>query len=147
MTYQAARMPLAILFMTVGLLLGGCEALQGGPETSDSSLMIMTEDEVAEAMINEAGIVLVDVRREDAFASGHLPGAVNLPIERIGFDDPELLDRSRIIVYGQNFQSKLPTAAAKKMMRLGYENVYEFRGGVELWEQSGRSLTSGEAVE
>ena len=31
-----------------------------------------------------AGAVLVDVREDDEFSSGHIPGAVNVPLSRIG---------------------------------------------------------------
>jgi rhodanese-related sulfurtransferase len=50
-----------------------------------------------EAMLREGGVVVIDVREVDEFESGHIPGAINMPLS--------------------TFQpSKLPKEANKKMV-------------------------------
>lgn len=78
------------------------------------------------------GYVIVDVRRADEFAAGHIPGAILVPNESIGTEKPaELPDLDQIIlVYCRS--GNRSAQAAKKLVDLGYKNVYDF-GGIMNW--------------
>ena len=78
------------------------------------------------------GHVIVDVRRADEYASGHIPGAILVPNESIGTEKPaELPDLDQIIlVYCRS--GNRSAQAAKKLADLGYKNVYDF-GGIMSW--------------
>ena len=83
-------------------------------------------------MKEEKGCIILDVRRPDEYRPGHIPGAVNLPLETIGAEEPALLpDKSQmILVYCRSGQrSKM---AAQKLADMGYENIIEF-GGIMTW--------------
>ena len=58
-------------------------------------------DEAVAMMAQETGYIILDVRRPDEFATGHIPGAINIPNESIGENDiTELPDKEqRIYVY------------------------------------------------
>lgn len=52
-----------------------------------------------------AGIQLVDVLPAEDFAPEHLPGAINLPLERLDRQAAARLDRSRpVVVYCHDYQ-------------------------------------------
>ncbi len=59
----------------------------------------ISQDEAREMMAKDDGHVIVDVRREDEYAEGHIPGAILIPNESIDVDPPkELPDFDQIIL-------------------------------------------------
>ena len=92
----------------------------------------ITQEEAARIMEEEQGYILLDVRTEEEYDEGHIPGAVNLPNEDIGTDEPELLpDKEQVIlVYCRS--GRRSKEAAGKLAALGYTRVLEF-GGIMTW--------------
>ena len=89
--------------------------------------------EQAQAMMDgETGYVILDVRRLDEFSSGHIPGALNIPVEEISDVPPaELPDKEQLVmVYCRS--GNRSKAAAQKLADMGYSNVVEF-GGINTW--------------
>lgn len=83
---------------------------------------------------------LVDVREQDEFAAGHIPGARHLGkgvIERdIEKTIPEL--NAEIVLYcGGGFRSAL---AADNLQRMGYTNVWSMDGGWRGWTEAGGAV-------
>jgi sulfur-carrier protein adenylyltransferase/sulfurtransferase len=81
--------------------------------------------------------LLVDVREQDEWGEGHLPGAVHVPRgnleSRIERAAP---DRARpIILYCQS--GSRSAFAAKTLAELGYENVVSLAGGFTDWKRNG----------
>ena len=75
--------------------------------------------------------VLVDVRTPDEYASGHIPTAINIPLDQITRNLPSP-DRSRlVIVYCAS--GARASSAAKKLQSLGFTRVLNF-GGIDRWE-------------
>ena len=89
-------------------------------------------DEAVVMMKNESDYIILDVRRPDEFALGHIPGAVNVPNEIIGSDEiSELPDKAQLIlVYCRS--GRRSKEAAEKLVALGYTNIVEF-GGILDW--------------
>ena len=92
----------------------------------------ISQDEAKLMMQDDSGYVIVDVRRPDEYAAGHIPGAILIPNEEIGTEEPaELPDKRQIIlVYCRT--GRRSKEAAQKLADMGYVNVYEF-GGIEDW--------------
>ena len=84
-------------------------------------------------MENESGYVVLDVRRPDEYAAGHIPGAINVANETIGTAEiPELPDKDQLIlVYCRS--GRRSKEAAEKLVKLGYTNIVEF-GGILDWK-------------
>ncbi|MBO4407563.1 MAG: rhodanese-like domain-containing protein [Clostridia bacterium] len=120
--------------MAAALLLGGCSDLFFVPDRTgmERDYKKITQEEAKRMMAEEEGYVILDVRRPDEYAEGHIPGAVCLPNESIGEEAPaELPDPDQIIlVYCRS--GNRSKEAASKLFRLGYRNVYEF-GGIVDW--------------
>ena len=89
-------------------------------------------DEAVIMMQNESNYIILDVRRPDEFAAGHIPNAVNVPNESIGTSDiPELPDKDQLImVYCRS--GRRSKEASEKLVKLGYTNIVEF-GGILDW--------------
>lgn len=68
--------------LLVILLLAGCAETTGGE--NDATYRQITMSEAVEMMASESDYIILDVRRPDEFAAGHIPNAVNIPNESIG---------------------------------------------------------------
>ena len=92
----------------------------------------ISQEEAKSMMIRDDGHVIVDVRRRDEYDSGHIPGAILIPNESIGAEQPEQLpDKDQVIlVYCRS--GRRSKEAAQKLADMGYTNVYEF-GGIIDW--------------
>ena len=93
----------------------------------------ISQDEAMQMMQDESDYLIVDVRRPDEFAEGHIAGAINVPNEEIRDEMPELLpdkDQLLLIYCRSGNRSK---EASQKLADIGYTKVYEF-GGINTWE-------------
>ena len=90
-------------------------------------------EEAKEAFATPGNYTILDVRRADEYAEGHIPGAINVANEDIGAEQPsELPDLNRIIfVYCRS--GRRSKEASAKLAALGYTNIYEF-GGILDWD-------------
>ena len=70
------------------------------------------------------GAVLLDVRETDEFQSGHVPGAVNLPLSRI--EQAKLEKNEAIFVYC--LRGTRSRQAVSRLMRMGYAKVKSIGG-------------------
>lgn len=77
----------------------------------------------AEAYL-KSGAPIVDVRTPAEFSAGHIPGAVNIPLDRLENSLPRRLpDRTQPILL--HCQAGTRSAAAKKMLNaLGYSKAF-----------------------
>lgn len=77
------------------------------------------------------GAVLLDVRTPDEFAGGHVPGAVNVPLQQIGIAEMAVPQKTTpLFVYClSGARSAQATAALKRM---GYDDVRNV-GGIGSW--------------
>ncbi|HEY2820557.1 MAG TPA: rhodanese-like domain-containing protein [Candidatus Acidoferrum sp.] len=81
--------------------------------------------------------VLVDVREDNEWAAGHLPGAIHLGKGIIERDIEKAVPDagSKIILYcGGGFRSAL---AADNLQKMGYTNVESMDGGWKGWVGAG----------
>ena len=131
---MSQRKRIFIIMTALLLLLTACSS---GAQVMDGdgmvrSYMQISQDEAKEMMEQDDGHVIVDVRRPDEFAAGHIPGAICIPNETIESEQPEELtdlDQVILIYCRSGNRSK---QAAQKLFDMGYTNVYEF-GGINDW--------------
>lgn len=84
--------------------------------------------------------VLIDLRDEVECKKEHIPGAINIPLEQLGTQAKEKLNKNqRVIVYGQTHQDEFSTQAAQLLEALGFRKVSDFDGGIQAWKSAGYS--------
>lgn len=115
--------------LVCALFLSGCVA----PQAPTNTYRQITMAEAVAMMEQETDYIILDVRRPDEFAAGHIPGAVNLANETIGTDEiPTLPDKNQLIlVYCRS--GRRSKEASEKLAALGYTNIVEF-GGILDWQ-------------
>ena len=105
------------------------------PRDGDGSIRSykqISQEEAMEMMKRDDGHVIVDVRRQDEYDEGHIPGAILIPNETINKTRPEQLpdlDQIILIYCRSGNRSK---QAAQKLLEMGYNRIYEF-GGIITW--------------
>ena len=119
-----------ILILLSALMFTGCA---GASNHQTHTYRQITMDEAVTMMAQETDYIILDVRRPDEFAAGHIPKAINVVNETIGTDEiPELPDKDqRIMVYCRS--GRRSKDAAEKLVKLGYTNIVEF-GGILDWK-------------
>ena len=112
------------------LMFTGCAATNN---SQTNTYRQITMDEAVAMMAEETGYIILDVRRADEFAAGHISGAINVANESIGTDEiAELPDKNQLImVYCRS--GRRSKEAAEKLVKLGYTNIVEF-GGILDWK-------------
>ena len=111
------------------MLLSSC----GNAGRSSSAYRQISMDEAVKMMRDEKDYIILDVRRPDEFAEGHIPGAINVPNEEIGTAEiAKLPNKSQLIlVYCRS--GRRSKEASEKLVKLGYTNIVEF-GGIQDYE-------------
>ena len=115
------------LMLAMLLVLTGC-----GGTVVENTYQQITQEEAKNMMDTQEAIVL-DVREQDEFDAGHIPGAVLLPVGTITKDTaaaviPEL--DSVVLVYCRS--GNRSKKASQALVDLGYTGIYEF-GGINTW--------------
>lgn len=83
------------------------------------------------ARVDESSVKVVDIRDEQSFEAGHIPGAFHLTngsiqqfIDANGFDTPVVV----VCYHGISSQQ-----AAQYLLHQGFDEVYSMDGGFEAW--------------
>ncbi len=99
-------------------------------------------DELHRKIENGERFVLVDALAPMSFAHSHLPGAINLPPDRV---DASVIRRipdleTEIVVYCANSECESSVETARALGALGYSNVLHYLGGKDEWRNEGLPL-------
>ena len=92
----------------------------------------ITAEEAKEIIDSEEGYIILDVRTQEEYDEGHIPGAILIPYTQIEEKANEmLLDKDQLIlVYCRS--GRRSKIAAEALAELGYTNIKEF-GGIIDW--------------
>ncbi len=87
----------------------------------------------ARELDQKKGMVLLDVRTDKEYATGHIPGAVHVPLSDIGDRIKKLKKDKDIVVYCQNGNRSV--WAIKRLMGMGYTSLFNLKGGFNAWKR------------
>ncbi|MBR5049354.1 MAG: rhodanese-like domain-containing protein [Erysipelotrichaceae bacterium] len=109
-----------------------CLLISGCSSQKKAEYRQITQQQAMEIMESESGYIILDVRRPDEFAEGHIPGAICLPNEQIGTSEPDILPDKKQLILVYCRSGNRSKQASEKLAAMGYENVMEF-GGIITW--------------
>ena len=92
----------------------------------------ITAEEAKQIMDTEEGYIILDVRTQEEYDQGHIPGAIVISHEEIAEKAEQVLtDKDQLIlVYCRS--GRRSKIAAEALVELGYTNIKEF-GGIIDW--------------
>jgi len=137
-----------VIRLTASLL--ACGIALAGCEVTDDSVKWINVDRAAELQRERAAdplaSIFIDPRPSDSFQAAHIPGAVNMSVASFDGEkgiNPRVAQFQTIVVYGQNPGDPSTTAAAKRLLQIGYSGVYGFAGGLDEWKRAARPIEGG----
>ncbi len=99
-------------------------------------------DEIDELVAE--GAVLIDARNLEAFAAGHLAGAVSLPFAGEQTDLVTFRKRfavqTTLVTYCSGYGCPDSYSLAELLIQAGYQDVLVYEGGFPEWRDSGRAI-------
>ena len=119
-----------IFLLLAVMMLTACG--QDKENNQGAAYLNITAEEAKEIIDSQEGYIILDVRTQEEYDQGHIPGAIVIPHEEIADKAEEVLtDKDQLIlVYCRSGRrSKL---AAEALVELGYTNIKEF-GGIIDW--------------
>lgn len=108
------------------------EQVNSNGEEQTMGYQRITGEEAADMMKEE--VIILDVRTEEEYAEGHIPGAVLLPYDTIRADSAaEMIpdQKKTVLVYCRT--GRRSEIAAMTLVQLGYGEVYDFGGIMTDW--------------
>ena len=115
----------AFVFLLVAFVIN--EGKQGGAAITPTNLV---------NLVNREGAMLLDIRDTKEYSSGHIAGAVSMPVSSIDARIGELeshKDKPVVLVCKMGQHASL---TGRKLKALGFENVRRLSGGMAEWTAS-----------
>jgi ArsR family transcriptional regulator len=92
--------------------------------------------------LREGGVIVLDVRPEDEFALGHVPGALNVPLRALKARMSELNRAQEIVAYCRGPYCVLSYEAVAALRALGYK-ARRLEDGLPEWRAAGLAVAVG----
>ncbi len=127
----------AVLFVSPVLAEDAKPAAASAPAAAAKNV---TPDEAEKLLKENPKIVVLDVRTEDEFKSGHIPGAKNLDIFSQDFSQ-QLAALDKNTTYLVHCAAGGRSArACKAMDQLKFTSIYHLNEGFKAWEKAGKPV-------
>ena len=129
------RKKIIVLFLILStLFILGCTTLNEeiSSKGQESVKVSKITSEEAKEEMNNSNVIILDVRTEDEYNSGHIENSVLIPVDDLENKAEELLvnKEQKILVYCRS--GNRSKKAADLLVEMGYTNVYDF-GGIKDW--------------
>ena len=79
------------------------------------------------------GMMIIDVRTHKEYLKDHIPGAVHVQLGDIGDKIRKIKKDKELVVYCQNGRQSI--WAIKRLMGMGYKNLFNLKGGYHAWKR------------
>jgi rhodanese-related sulfurtransferase len=136
---QISKLFMIAGFCLVSILLGvmACKAADG------KGFKNVGAEEFSKLCTNKTNVVL-DVRRNTEFTSGHITNAVLIDFSSADFEKKvTALDKTKTYLVYCAVGAR-SSRACDKMSTLGFTNLYNLEGGISAWKKAGKPVTEEE---
>ncbi len=113
------------------------EAAPHHPSPQESPIRAVRYEQVLQ-LLEHPELLLIDARRPEDYAAGHIPGARNIFAYDFAAHIPELIALPRtkpILIYCDGGQCELSHYLAEQLRNLGFQRLYIYEGGWEEWRR------------
>jgi len=135
-------MILVLIFASLVIsVTAGCGGETSAPVVDDidlSSLGLSIDVETTNALLDNPDVFMLDVREQDEYDAGHIPGITLIPTGEIADRLSEIPTDQTVIV---TCRSGNRSAQVTDFLRdMGYTNVHNMEGGILAWEEAGYAI-------
>jgi len=81
---------------------------------------------------SDNNFIIVDIRDDASYDEAHIPGAINIPLNELGYRVFSLDKTKDIIVYC--FTGVTSQVACQILVNAGFKDVYNVIGGIKAWD-------------
>ena len=127
-----------IFVLSIGGMLTGCAGAVAVDAQTATPQLISPVEYVAD-FDDPASHLLIDVRTPEEFASGHIDGSVNIPVEEMQGRLDDVPSDVPIVVYCRS--GNRSATAARILTEAGYAHVYDL-GGIQDWVAEGLPIVN-----
>lgn len=114
----------------------GNQIISGGNKESAldwSKIDYIIPEQLKLAIDNQYPVFILDTRSSTQYKSGHIPGAINIPLDELEKRKTELPISKEILVYGASTDDDFK--ASVKLNDLGFLATYTLQGGFNSWQE------------
>ena len=131
------------------MAVGSAGVVSGLPQIPDLDRPIQIQLDAVKQLFDAGAVVLVDAREPDEYAEGHIPGALNLPLDEVA-SEPERLENldsagRAIVTYCGRGTCELSLSLAWELIYAGKTKVTVYMGGFPEWVEAGYPVDAGAA--
>jgi rhodanese-related sulfurtransferase len=128
----------------IGLLLAWSGAAGGQQHaTVDKSAKQTSAEQLQQALGKNTRILVIDVRSAQEFATGHIPGAVNIPLEGLARKLEEMKVSKDTTLVTTCEHGGRSSRAALELEKLGYHTASYCT--LDSWKKCGYKIATGDA--
>jgi len=121
----------------VGLLLASLVSV--GAIAAEPTLVPISQEALLERQQKgDETTYVLDVRSPEEYASGHVPGAVNIPYDQIASRIAEVPKDKDVVLYCKS--GRRAGIAAEVLAGQGYERLQHLEGDIVAWVDKGRPV-------
>ena len=99
-----------------------------------AKIKLIPIEQLLEMQENKENFRLIEVLSEESYKEGHIPGAINIPVDKLkGEPGKKFKKTDKIIVYCASYGCHASTNAARILLGMGCKNVLDFKAGKKGW--------------
>jgi rhodanese-related sulfurtransferase len=110
-------------------------ALSVTPALAESEAPSIAPSELSERRASGTAPVIIDVRTPEEYAQGHIPGALNIPFDRVAERVSDIDAPHGVALYCMVGPRARKGEAA--LLEAGYTSVFHLEGGLAAWQAAG----------
>ena len=126
------RNVIIVIVMVVGALVS---TVTFGGDSEPATAVSISPAELKVRRESGAAPIVIDVRTPNEYASGHIPGAINIPFDQVAQRITEIESTEGVALYcmfGPRAQK-----GESALLAVGYEKVFHIEGGLAAWKAAG----------
>jgi rhodanese-related sulfurtransferase len=110
--------------------------------TTDTNIQTISTQELHQKLENKQNFEFWNVLTDEYFKGENISGSRRVPLDKVGNEIRQsgLAKNADIVVYCAGPHCPQSRMAAEKLLKLGYDNVRAYEGGLEEWKQAGYGI-------
>lgn len=128
---KISLLPFMIAALLLSITVSACELSEKTADGYENSSLEHAYQHWKQGKHSAIPFVFLDVRTEGEFADGHVPGAINIPVQVLADRLAEVPKNKRIYVYCRS--GKRSTAASKILAQAGFTQVENVKASMNGW--------------